>query len=173
MNECPKELNDFAEEIGGFIQYWGFKKVHGQIWTHIFLSEIPLDARALMDRLKISKALVSITLKDLVEYDVVREAGKGPNSTLVYEANTNVVQVILGVLRMREMKMLAQIEMAYGLLDNLNPEELANSKISSKRLKMMIDLIRKAKSQLQTILKLGTIDLKVWKKISSGESKSE
>lgn len=56
----PPELEDLANEVGDFICYWGFKKIHGRLWTHIYLARVPLDAGQLMQRLKVSKALISL-----------------------------------------------------------------------------------------------------------------
>ena len=45
------ELDELAEFVGEFIQYWGFKRIHGKIWAHLFLSEVPLDATTLVSSL--------------------------------------------------------------------------------------------------------------------------
>ncbi|MGA3762246.1 ArsR family transcriptional regulator, partial [Bacillus velezensis] len=84
------ELEDFAEQIGQFIEYWGFKRVHGRLWVHLMLSEAPLDASQLIRRLRVSKALVSMSLGDLLEYDVIEEAGKSARGTQLYRAREDV-----------------------------------------------------------------------------------
>jgi DNA-binding transcriptional regulator GbsR (MarR family) len=104
--EVSQKLNSLAEKVGEFIQYWGFKKIHGKVWTHIYLSPVPLDAAALMTRLGMSKSLASITLNDLVKHKVIRCCGKGPKDTQVYDANPEVRDVILEILKQREQKML-------------------------------------------------------------------
>ncbi|MAF90368.1 MAG: hypothetical protein VX583_08620 [Bdellovibrionota bacterium] len=163
---APDELNDFALEVGKFIQYWGFKRIHGQIWTHIYLSNKPLDAKDLMARLGISKALVSITLKDLLEYDVVIEAGKGPSCTMTYEANPNLIKVILAVLKKRELSMLGKIQDSFEILKKLPSEKKAGvCSLNHGRIELMERLILKAQKQLNIILKLGSLDLKLWEKI--------
>jgi two-component system phosphate regulon sensor histidine kinase PhoR len=50
-------LHSLSEQIGDFIQYWGFKKIHGMIWTHLYLSSTPLSAHEL-----IQKAIQNINL---------------------------------------------------------------------------------------------------------------
>lgn len=162
----PQELNDFALEVGKFIQYWGFKRIHGQIWTHIYLSDHPLDAKELMQRLDISKALVSITLKDLMEYDVVWEAGKGPHATMTYVANPDLIRVILAVLKKRELEMLGKIEDTFAVLKQLPKlSELNNLGLNLDRVAIMEKLVHKARKQLSIILTLGNLDLKVWNRI--------
>lgn len=107
---CIDKVNRLADEVGQFIQYWGFKCIHGKIWTHIYLAPHPLDAAELMARLKISKSLVSITLADLLQYNVILPHGKSSRDTCVYIANPNVKEVILEVLRQREMKMMSRLD---------------------------------------------------------------
>lgn len=67
----PAYIETLAEQVGSFIQYWGFKKIHGQIWTHVWLAKNPIDATTLVLRLEVSKALISLAIKDLVHYDVI------------------------------------------------------------------------------------------------------
>lgn len=106
----PPEMEDVASQIGEFIEYWGFKNVHGRIWTHLFLAETPLDASDIVERLCISKALVSMSISDLLEYEVIQFAGKSERSTVLYKANPNVTSVIVNVLRKRERRMLSRID---------------------------------------------------------------
>ena len=68
----PPELDQVCLMIGRFIEYWGFKDIEGRIWAHILLSNRPLCAKDLIDRLDISKGLVSMSLSRLMEYEVVR-----------------------------------------------------------------------------------------------------
>src|SRR5258708_3849854 len=72
--EYPHEIESLSNEIGKFIHHWGFKKIHGKIWTHLYLSETPLDAGTLMKRLDVSKALMSLSLRDLLKYKVIIRA---------------------------------------------------------------------------------------------------
>jgi len=103
------ELLDTAELIGEFIEYWGFKKVQGRIWACLFLMHEPLNTRQLMELLRISNSLVSISVTELMKYDVILEAGKGHNGVLLYKANPEIGAVIAGVLRNREQKLLKRI----------------------------------------------------------------
>jgi DNA-binding transcriptional regulator GbsR (MarR family) len=103
-------LNRLAEQVGGFIEYWGFKKIHGQIWTHLYLSPIPLSAQDLIARLKVSKALISLSMKDLLDYKLVIQTEESlDKKNKFYLANPEVYDVIRGVLETRETHMLARV----------------------------------------------------------------
>jgi len=154
--QYPHELDDLAEQVGDFIQYWGFKKVHGRIWTHLFASDHPLDAGDLCKRLKISKALVSMSIADLLEYEVIQEVGKGEQGTLQYAANPDVTRVIFNVLRRRERKMMANIESAHQLLEkSADLDHAASQGLDAARIRYMGDMIGTAKAALETLIAMG------------------
>lgn len=164
-DSIPPEVHDLAEEIGKFIRYWGFKKIHGKIWAHIYMSETPLDAGSLMDRLEVSKALMSLSLKDLLEYDVIIEGPKSSRGTQTYVANPDVITVILNVLRRREKKMLAHIETAHRLVQNLPATEHQKAHLSQNKIKELGGLIQQAQSSLNGILELAELDLSIWSQL--------
>lgn len=157
--KVPPELETAAEQVGDFIQYWGFKKVHGRIWAHLYLSDHPMDAAELMRRLQISKALVSISVADLMKYDVIREAGKSPQGTQLYQANPAIVSVIVNVLRQRERRMFAQIGASFALLGKLKPSERQASGIDEERLNSVCELVRIAETSLDSLIELDPFDL--------------
>jgi DNA-binding transcriptional regulator GbsR (MarR family) len=158
----PPEVEDAAKQIGEFIEYWGFKNVHGRIWTHIFLSAEPLDAADLIDRLGISKALVSMSISDLLEYEVIQIAGKSPRSTITYRSNPDIVLVITNVLRKRERRMLSRVSAATRLLKTLPADCRASVKISDDRIQVLNEMVKTAESSLDTILEMGETSFRIW-----------
>jgi len=141
-----------SEEIGEFIEYWGFKKVHGKVWTLIFLSKKPIDANFLISNLKVSKSLVSMTLKDLQHYNVILEVPKdGP--TVCYKPNLKVKDVIFDVLANRESKMLEKIKTACESLNN-TAEASGEGTLSQKRMDQMTEMVESTNFYLNTLLSL-------------------
>jgi len=108
-NEVPLELQNLADLVGQFIQYWGFKKIHGEIWTHIWLAKSPIDATTLVKRLNVSKALVSLAIKDLLQYDVIKTSTEGDRRKILLLPNKDVQTVIINVLKARESKLMNEI----------------------------------------------------------------
>lgn len=147
------ELDALAEQVGDFIQYWGFKRIHGKIWAHIYLSAIPLDATTLVKRLKVSKALVSFSIHDLLEYDVIREVARGRGRTVLYEANPDVTTVILNVLRLRERKMISQVMAACQTLEASSPSPDAEIPLDPKKITEMRKMIVSAQNGLDAIIR--------------------
>ena len=161
-SKLPVELENLAEQVGNIICHWGFKKVHGRIWTHLYLSDSPLDAAQLMERLRVSKALISLSLNDLLRQSVIVEAGKSARGTLTYIANPNVLDVIRRVLVNREQKMLAQAENCFKALTQVDSQELSGAGVKPHRLEGMQAMIEQASLTLATFLTLGAADFKGW-----------
>jgi len=147
------ELEEFASEVGQFMEYWGFKKVHGLIWSHIYLSQKPLDATELMRRLQISKALVSISLKELLDFAVIEEAGKSERGTRLYSAREDLGATILDTLRRRERKMMARIRTSHSLLERLEADELEFHGIAQQKVALLGMLIRLVEQSLDHMIK--------------------
>ncbi len=151
--QLAPEMEDLAQEIGQFMEYWGFKKVHGEIWCHLFLSKQGLDAAELMARLKISKALVSISLKELQEFQVIEEVGKTDRGTRLYVAKPDIVTPIVDTIRRRERRMMARIESAHSLLSRLPESERARMDIDWNRVNYLGQLIEIANAGLENLIK--------------------
>ncbi len=147
------ELEEFASEVGQFMEYWGFKKVHGLIWSHIYLSQKPLDATELMRRLQISKALVSISLKELLDFAVIEEAGKSERGTRLYSAREDLGATILDTLRRRERKMMARIRTSHSLLERVETDELEFHGIEQRKVALLGMLIRLVEQSLDHMIK--------------------
>ncbi len=147
------ELEEFASEVGQFMEYWGFKKVHGLIWSHIYLSQKSLDAAELMRRLQISKALVSISLKELLDFAVIEEDGKSERGTRLYRARDDLGATILDTLRRRERKMMARIRTSHSLLERLEADELQSHGIERQKVAMLGMLIRLVEQSLDQMIK--------------------
>ncbi|MEZ4815876.1 MAG: hypothetical protein R3A80_11865 [Bdellovibrionota bacterium] len=60
-----------CEAIGQIIEGWGFKKIMGTRWAFLYLCPEPATSKDICTHLKISPALASITLQDLLRWGVV------------------------------------------------------------------------------------------------------
>lgn len=170
--QVPPELEDVASQIGEFIEYWGFKKIHGRIWLNIFVSEVPLDASDLIERLGVSKALVSMSIADLLEYDVIQVSGKNHRGTNCYCSNPNLLGVILNVLRKRERRMLARMASATRLLQNL-PSETPKRRdvgISPTRIDLLNEMVHSAEAALDAFLQLQPAHFEAFRKFTEIEN---
>ncbi len=163
ITDSPQYLS-LAANIGSFIEYWGFKQVHGKIWTLIFLSPDPVDANFLKNTLKISKALTSMSLKDLLEYHVIEEVEKDKPGTQKYTINTDITKVILDIIHQRELKMLAEIQTDCKKLN----DKLAKSSqtfIDPKRMDDLSAMVSTAQMLLTGMTAGSHVDFKVFDEV--------
>lgn len=151
-NFPPRPLRELEGLVGQFMEYWGFKNIHGRIWTHLYTSKVPLDSAELMDRLGVSKGLMSLAIRDLLEYEVIKNDHVGKHGTVFFVANPDLFAVITNVLRIRETKMLSQTQKACRTLKELKEQDLEKSKLDKERIQAVLDLTESAQTLLQTFL---------------------
>ncbi|MGE4130018.1 MAG: GbsR/MarR family transcriptional regulator [Bdellovibrionales bacterium] len=157
-----RELEALANEIGEFICFWGFKRIHGRLWTHLYLATEPLDASQIRTRLGVSKALVSLSLHELLEHKVIEDRGKSARGTQTYSANPKVLEVIVNVLNQRERRMLDKIEHCHKSLSGSPTGQLTDLQVVPDRLKNLGDMIQKAQDSLAGIVALASVDFSNW-----------
>ncbi len=161
-NQTLPEMQELSDQIGEFVYYWGFKRIHGKIWAHLYLAQKPLDAADLVRLMNISKALVSISLRELMEYEVIQQVGKSPRGTQLYRTNPDILQVIMSVLRQREKRMLARVQAAYDGLNKVSEAERERSGLSAANLAQLAELIQKAVVSLDAFISLKAVDFGDW-----------
>ena len=158
-NNLPEVYVQVLKSVGLFMQYWGFKEVHGQVWTCIFLAEKPVDANHVISHLKLSKAAVSLAIKDLLDYKVIMEVEKTMPSTRKYVSNTDLANVILNVLRYREKEMLKKVVQAVRGLKDLSQENLVQASLSKDRTQALYEMSEGAQLLLEQILKEDDVEV--------------
>lgn len=156
------ELEDVVTQIGDFIEYWGFKNVHGRIWAHLFLAGCPLDSNELIVRLGISKALVSMSISDLMDYNVIRASGKSERGTTVYDCNPDLSSVIANVLRKRERRLLARLSAATRTLSSMPREMDGKCGVRHDRVEKLDNMVRTAESTLDGLLMFRDVSFAPW-----------
>ncbi len=131
-------LRALADRVGDFIRYWGFRRIHGQIWTVLYVFNRDLSGIEIVELLNVSKALVSPALKELEEEGLILQVESENAKLKRYRAQDDVSAIIQGVLRRREKPMLEQVERAYGQLKAIAQEDLSLRKDRLEHLGQMI-----------------------------------
>lgn len=148
------EINQFAEEVSELLYNWGFKRVHGRIWTHLYLSERALDASDLVKRLDISKALISISLRELLDFEIITEIGKSPKGTNLYQTNPNLTQVFVHIMKKREQALLARLQLAQEKLCQMSEEAYKATETNPDKVLGLKSLLNHAEDILEGLLNL-------------------
>ncbi len=106
MPEDPEELWRsealVSDAIGRLIEFWGFKRNMGRLWAILYLSERPLSAPELQERLQLSSGGVSMTLSELLRWGVVKKVWIQGERRDHYEAEGNFWKMISRVFAERE-----------------------------------------------------------------------
>lgn len=96
-----------ADAVGAFIEYWGFKAIHGRIWAVLALNGAPMPQSEVARLLGVSRSLVSTAISELTDYGLVRPVDDHRNAP--YEAVLDVWPTISEVLREREWMLLETV----------------------------------------------------------------
>ena len=159
-------LRLLAENIGDFIRYWGFRRIHGEIWSIVYLSKRPLSGTELVRKLHVSKALISPALAELLEYQLIQVAG-GDGKTKTYCANPEVFAAIRKVLKEREAIMLKKVASNFETLQNLPKEKTASLELDRERLETLGKMIAGAQVVLEFIMNTANDhDFHQWSELS-------
>jgi DNA-binding transcriptional regulator GbsR (MarR family) len=148
MNNMETQLNNLAESVGDFIRYWGFRRIHGQLWTQIYLSNQPLSGAELTKNLKVSKALVSPALEELIQHGLIK-SHKIDLKTKKYTAVVDVASVIKNILQKREQVL---IKKAYKNCQAVKKKLSTDKSINTDRLSSLEDMISTADGFLALIM---------------------
>lgn len=155
-----------ADAVGALMELWGFRRQLGRIWAVLFLSDRPLAAPELCDRLHISTGLLSMSLAELRRWGVVRSVDVPGDRKEHFEAETNVWKLVARVLREREKRAvetaLATFERALAevraALADVDPKVKAEARFKAKRLEQLADLSRIALNVLKLLVDSARVD---------------
>ena len=151
------------EAVGRIIDYWGFKRNHGRVWALLYLRDEALDATALGQRLGLSKGAVSMVMRELEGWAVIRRVPADNRSGVAYMAERDLWLMLETVLRQRESRLFAQVredlaraEKEAAADTGLSPSERRTVTCNIKSMRRLADL---ANATLQTFIKSRRLDL--------------
>jgi len=99
---------EVADTIGRLMEFWGFKRPMGRMWTLLYLSAGPMAAAELGEQLKMSAGAVSMTLNELLKWGAVKKSWRPGERRDFYEAETSIGKLVQRVLRERELELVRQ-----------------------------------------------------------------
>lgn len=170
-----------ADAVGSLMELWGFRRQLGRIWTVLFLSEKPLAAPELCERLQISTGLLSMSLTELRRWAVVKSVAVPGDRKEHFEAETNIWMLVRRVLAEREKRV---IEAALGVVvdalaevkaaqDDADPAVRSLARFRLRRLEQLVALCRVGLLLLGTLLDSARLDMGPLKAISAALGRGE
>ncbi len=164
--ETYKELRTVAESVGKFIEYWGFRNIHGRIWAVVFLAPKPISTLEIIERLQVSKGLVSRSINELIEYRLLVPMEKTAHGRHTYIASEDLGSVIHEVLRTRELKLLEQNLQSMKWLAENSPKDLDQHGVSPEKLTQLIKLTQEKEALLKAFIRKKFRTMADWIKFS-------
>ena len=98
-----------TDAVGHVIEFWGFKRNQGRVWALLYLRGEPLTAAELERELVLSKGGVSMLLRDLERWGVVRRVRSPQDSAWRYSAETDLIRMVSHVVEDREAAFISRI----------------------------------------------------------------
>lgn len=142
-----------CDSVGAFIEAWGFKSIHGRIWSLLALSKAPMPQTEIAEMLSVSRSLVSLAISELTDYGLVRATSDNRNSP--YEARLDVWPTITDVLRQREWMLMERarvaLESAVGEAEFVE-ESGQQTRWAVERIRLVLAMTEFAQATLRTIM---------------------
>lgn len=148
-----------VEAVGSFIEFWGFKRNQGRIWTFLYLRGEPMSAGDLQEALDLSKGAVSMNARELERWGVVHRVRVQGSAAWHFVAETDLLEMIGRVLMEREGDMVARIreDLAEAKVLALRDEEATEEQLL--RLQRINALARLVGESIGSFLETGKVDL--------------
>jgi HTH-type transcriptional regulator, glycine betaine synthesis regulator len=152
LTRLDAAVRQVCDAVGGFIEYWGFKAIHGRIWTLLALRKTPLSQVDIADFLEVSRSLVSGAVAELEERGLVRAVSGHRNAP--YQAVVDIWPTVSEVLREREWMLIEAARLALeGALEEL---ELAGKRergeYDEDRIRFLLRMTELAQSFLRLLI---------------------
>jgi len=156
-----------SDAIGRLIEFWGFKRNMGRIWTVLFLSDRPLSAKELQVKLQLSSGAVSMTVNELGRWGVVKKVWIQGERRDYFVAEGNFWKMISRVFNERErVEILDAIDAMEDALEYAraradatdDASERRRAELQLERIEQLLELARLGRRLLEALLRRARVD---------------
>ncbi len=168
-----------SDAIGRLMEFWGFKRNMGRVWTVLFLSDEPLSAKQLQNRLQLSSGAVSMTVNELARWGVVKKVWVQGERKDFFVAEGNLWKMISRVFNERErVEILDAIDAMEEALDYARRKQDAapegavrqRAQLQLERIGQLLELARLGQRLLEALLRRGRVDISPLLEVLLGQS---
>ena len=167
-----------SDAIGRIMEFWGFRRTMGRIWTVLYLAERPLSAQDLRDRLQLSSGAVSMTLKELARWGTVRKVWIQGERRDHFTAEGDLWKMVSRVFRERELEqvheVVADLERALEALDERaarEGDEDPRAQVQRARIGQLLELSRMGQRLLEGLLSEAIMDARALARVLLGRDR--
>ena len=156
-----------SDVIGRLIEFWGFKRNMGRVWTVLYLSPDPLSAEDLRHGLELSSGAVSMTLSELSRWGVVRRVWIQGERKDFYTAEVQLWRMISRVFNEREKsEVIAAVDAFEDALQKLesiartsaDPATRARAELQHARITQLLELARLGRRLIDGLVSTAKVD---------------
>ncbi len=174
MEEVTKE---FINNLGRVADFFGFNRLMGQLYAVLFLSPEPLTLDDMVKSLDSSKGNVSINIRALERWGLVRQIYKWADRKNYYEAEIDIWKAISGILQERERKesrqMVDSINQSIEMLEQVSKEasaqQAATAQFYLERMEVLRRLFQFGDGLLDMMVRGGAVDFGSASKLAHSE----
>lgn len=157
-----------ADAIGELMGLWNFKPSMGRVWAVLYLSRQPLCADELAERTQLSAGSVSMTVKDLLHWGVIKRDFTPGERRRRFAAETDILGMVTRVFRKRELiwidTLIARLAEARRILEDEGrtsvPDDLLRNRFLATRVDALLTLARAGRRVVDRFARAGTLDLR-------------
>jgi DNA-binding transcriptional regulator GbsR (MarR family) len=153
MNTLSPLVKAFVSHFGEMGSRWGINRTVGQIYALIFVSPEPLNADDIAEKLEFSRSNVSMGLKELQAWRLVRMRHQAGDRREYFDAPTDAWEIFKTLAEERRRR---EIEPTLSMLRNALLEAPTNDadRIALERMRGMHDLIELTTTWFDDVLRM-------------------
>ncbi len=140
-----------ADAVGRLMEFWGFRRHLGRVWTVLYLSPAPLAVADLADRVQLSSSAMSLTLSELGNWGAVKKTRLPGERRDYFQAETSIWKLVTRVMRQRELRLVGETAEALDRAEALLDEARERDELSAKELRF----VRKRLGRLRLLTNVG------------------
>jgi DNA-binding transcriptional regulator GbsR (MarR family) len=169
-NKMTPMIESFVFHFGEMGSLWGFNRTVGQIYALLVLSKSPVSANDIAETVGISRGNVSMGLKELKSWQLLRTLHKPGDRKDYYHTKGSIWDMANKVLEERQKR---EIDPTMSVLRNNLMDQPANDdeEYAQQRIREIHDLLENITKWTQSLQALSPEQLNGLMKLGSGVSK--
>ncbi len=147
-----------VDAVGTIIDFWKFKRNQGRVWALLYLRGRAMSAHEIQEALGLSKGGVSMLVRELEQWSVVRRVRAPRDDVWRYAAEVELMKMIGRVISEREAGIVRGVREDLEHALHLAKKEGVDAEVVARlrRMKTLADVVDKA---LSAFLRTATFDV--------------
>jgi HTH-type transcriptional regulator, glycine betaine synthesis regulator len=147
------------DAVGDVIEFWGFKRNQGRVWALLYLRGQGLTAAEIERILDLSKGAVSMLIRDLDRWRVIRRERSSSDPAWRYRAETELIRMVTRVVEQREGEFISRVRSEIAEARRLAAESGDVSEERMARLDKMNSLADHTERALRLFVRTARLDV--------------